>query len=208
MSSLTLQILEDNISPINRFEYFPGEDVRLRAQIIDAETGQQFVVPELGRSLSLVMPGNRNNIEIENEEIDVDEFNGSIFSTEIDGDVTAVMSSGNFKLVMDYYEKLSAPNLSAFTTVLSSKLTIDGTNYSFSTNGSSVGTFTTVSITGMELGQIGVITSSSDTTGIEVVVESVAVGSPSTVSVKAVNQITRIAQLQNSIKRLNPTPSL
>lgn len=207
MSSLTLQIL-DGGQPTNKFEFYPSEDLVLTAQIYDANTNQHFPIPELGRSLSLIMPGNRTNIEIADADITVNAQDASVFTANIADDVSVNMSSGNFRLEITYKTKGDAPDLSTFLLADDALLTIGTTEYDFSADGNADGSFTCADVSGLELGQIGTITSSTNTTGIEVIVESVTIGSPSTIVVKEAITITRNAQLQNAIKRLNPVPTI
>lgn len=206
-SALTLQILEDNNTPESTLEFYPGEDRELRVQIIEDDTDQQWKVPVLGRSLSFILPGNPENLEIENVDIDVDTRNESIVSTTLASATTDAMTSGNVRLIITFYEEGSAPDLSAYTTSNNAVLTIDGTEYDFDGNGNSDGTFTLASVTGLAIGQTGTI-EDDNTDAITVEITSIEAGSPFTIGVVEVTQRTRMAQLKNGIRRLTPNPTI
>lgn len=206
-SALTLQILEDNNTPESTLEFYPGEDRELRVQIIEDDTDQQWKVPVLGRSLSFILPGNPENLEIENADIDVDTRNESIVSTTLAAATTSAMTSGNVRLIVTFYEEGSAPDLSDYTTSNNAVITIGSTEYDFSGNGNSNGTFTLSSVTDLAIGQIGII-EDDDTDAITVEVTSILAGAPFTIGVVEVTQRTRMAQLKNGIRRLTPNPTL
>ena len=207
-SALTLQILEDNNTPVSTFEYYSGEDRELRVQIIEDDTDQQWKIPELGRSVSFVIPGNPDNLEIENADIEIDSRNASIVSTQLSDTTTTTMTSGNIRLVITYYEEGDTPDLSDYTVAENALLTIGSTDFTFSGDGQSDGTFTIDSVDGLSLGQIGTITDDDSTDGVTVEVVSIAGGSPFTVGVLQVTEKTRMAQLKNGIKRLTSNPTI
>lgn len=206
MPSLTLQVLQDNNTVTNSIDFYPAEDVELRVQIIENETAQQFNVPDLGRTFAFVLPGNPTNVSIADADINIDSRNSSIISTIIPDTTTANLTSGNVRLIINYYQQLSAPDLTAYTVSQNAKLTIGTTVYSFDSDGQADGTFTITDVTDLALAQIGLITDDNSTDGVQVEITSVAGGSPFTIGVTEVTQKTRMAQLKNGMRRLTPNP--
>jgi hypothetical protein len=203
MSSLTLQILLNNNTIESSFAFYPGEDVELRVQVIEDDTDQQFKIPDLGRDVSFILPGNPDNLEVVNADVDVDSRNSSIVSTELTDAITDLMTSGNLRMVLSFYEEEGIPDLREV--VSTSILTVNEVEYEVTVDGTQNGTIVVDDPTDLTLGSIGTITV-NDEEFMTVKIDTVATSAPYTVSLIQVRQRTRMAQLKNGIKRLTPNP--
>lgn len=206
MPNLTLQVLQDNNTPRESFDFYPGEDVEMRLQVLESETEHQFPIPSLGRDVALILPANPTNQEILNAAMTVDSRNQSVVSTILSDAVTATLTSGNIRLVMSWSAVGDAPDLSLFTVAENAKLTVGGVDFAFTQDGTSAGTFQINDAAGLALDALGVVVSDTQLAATNVVVQSVSGNGPATIGVALTTDITRMAQLRNAMKRLTPNP--
>jgi hypothetical protein len=157
----------------------------------------------LGRDVSFILPGNPDNLEVVNADVDVDSRNSSIVSTELTDAITDLMTSGNLRMVLSFYEEEGIPDLREV--VSTSILTVNEVEYEVTVDGTQNGTIVVDDPTDLTLGSIGTITV-NDEEFMTVKIDTVATSAPYTVSLIQVRQRTRMAQLKNGIKRLTPNP--
>lgn len=101
--ALKLRVLgAANKGEVGEFSFYPGEDITLKLQVYDADSGNSFSIPESDRELSLTLAGTPTDITVADEDIVVDSDDTSIISTLLTDAQTAQIITGEIKLKIDH----------------------------------------------------------------------------------------------------------